>query len=229
MLTMPHLTEMLCSWLFFTVSSSCFYTSLFSGFFPKQLSPERLSPPPQSYTLSSIQWMTLWKINEAVFSGCFLGGQNVSKKWTDPSVALEHRQLNLQLSKLTGTFGQVKTSKYFSHTTTSLCSLHKEQCPGGVYSTRNKGCFPLVRWGLWSPLQGIFCPLLLSWKNLCRRNFRTTVGEKPLTLKEKSFLGFQCSLLYAKCPDFPRLHSTAWRAAAGREQNGLFEMCRLES
>lgn len=118
MLTMPHLTEMLCSWLFFTVSSSGFYTSLFSGFFPKQLSQERLSPPPQSYTLSSIQWVTLWKINEAVFSGCFLGGQNVSKKWTDPSVALEHRQLNLQSSKLTGTFGQVKTSKYFSHTTT---------------------------------------------------------------------------------------------------------------
>ncbi|KAL9864710.1 uncharacterized protein GJ701_002429 [Geothlypis trichas] len=42
-----------------------------------KLSREKLSPPPQSYTLSSTQWMTLWKINDVVFSDCFLAGQKV--------------------------------------------------------------------------------------------------------------------------------------------------------
>lgn len=56
--------------------------------------------------------------------------------------------------------------------------------------------------------------------------------KTPLPLKEKAFLGFQSSLLYPKRTGhlgFLRLHDTTWRAAAGREQNGLFEARRLES
>lgn len=61
---------------------------------------------------------------------------------------------------------------------------------------------------------------------------RTTGKKTPLPLEEKAFLGFQCSLLYLKHTgnlNFLRLHNTTWRAAAGREQSGLFEMRRLES
>lgn len=39
------------------------------------------------------------EVKEAVFSDCFLGGQNISKKWTDPSVAVELMQFSLQSSK----------------------------------------------------------------------------------------------------------------------------------
>lgn len=117
----------------------------------------------------SISFFTFEMGIKGTFPVWFLGswclcGHGCDRRWEPPL---------LQLS------GEV-----FTQATTSLCSLHKEQCPGGVYSTRNKGCFPLVRWGLWSPLQGIFCPLLLSWKNLCRRNFRTT-GGKGFAFKRK--------------------------------------------
>lgn len=56
--------------------------------------------------------------------------------------------------------------------------------------------------------------------------------KNPLPLKEKGFLGFQCSLLYPEHTgylNFLRLHNTAWRAAGGRERNGFIEMSRLES
>lgn len=101
----------------------------------------------------------------------------------------------------------------FTQATTLLHSLRNEQCPNRgrfcTWTIRNKDRFPLSRWGLWSPLQDIVCPLIITWQSHCRKILRTAAEKNPLPLKEKAFLGFQCSLLYLKRTGhlgFLRLH-----------------------
>lgn len=98
-------------------------------FFPlfPSLSSLSSSTTSRAMHLTLFSWLTLWKLNEAGFSDCFLGEQNVCEKRPDPSEAVELRQLNFQSSKFTGRFGQAKTSKHLSHTSTKA-SLFFDCC-----------------------------------------------------------------------------------------------------
>ena len=60
-------------------------------------------------------------------------------------------------------------------------------------TVRNEGRFPLIRRGLWNPLQDIFCPLIITWKSLCRKILRT-IAKKPLCpWKKKPSLAFSAA------------------------------------
>lgn len=136
----------------------------------------------QIFISQSISFFTFKMGIKGTFPVWFLGSwclcwHSCDRRWEPPL---------LQLS------GQV-----FPQATTLLCSLHKEQCPvvfipAGIKAVSywsGEGC------GVLSGVQSAH--MFYHERIFAGRTSGQQGGKKPLPLKENTFLGFQCSLLYA--------------------------------